>query len=99
MNFLLYIFVIWWSSCFPKVSPSILKHCDDNTEEDDTNAVCKLEHNYQSGIVPEPHPMQVQVWIDLLDIVDLDWHSKTVTIFIHLYTSWNDTRIAIRNNT
>ena len=33
--------------------------------------------------------------MEILDIVNFDWHASTVTVNVQLWTFWNDSRITI----
>ena len=46
---------------------------------------------------PQPLPATLQVDIVILDIVDLDWTTNTVSSFIQLWAFWKDPRITISN--
>ena len=39
-----------------------------------------------------PWPAKIQVYFNILDIVDIDWNSNTLTQFIQ----WNDSRIFVK---
>ena len=41
--------------------------------------------------------LEVETYMNVLDFVDYDWNLNTITIFIQLWTLWNDTRITISN--
>ena len=47
----------------------------------------------------KPDPITVEVEIDILDIVLIDWHENTFTLFIRLWSFWRDTRLTINNVT
>ena len=36
-----------------------------------------------------------KVVMEILDIVNFDWHASTVTVNVQLWTFWNDSRITI----
>ena len=59
--------------------------------------ICKLEHDYHPGEVPEPKPLKVQMQIRILNIVDLNWEENSMTIFVQLMTLWNDSRITVKS--
>ena len=63
--------------------------------------ICKLEDDYNAGIpfyyADRDTPLEVETYMNVLDIVDYDWNLNTITIFIQLWTLWNDTRITISN--
>ena len=72
-----------------------LKLCSNVTSSSLT--ICKLEHNYHPGEVPEPKPLKVQMQIRILNIVDLNWEENSMTIFVQLMTLWNDSRITVKS--
>ena len=43
-----------------------------------------------------PWPAKIQVYFNILDIVDIDWNSNTLTQFIQLWSLWNDSRIFVK---
>ena len=43
----------------------------------------------------KPWPTNVKILIDILEIVDFDWNHNTLTIFVQLWTMWNDTRLSL----
>ena len=57
--------------------------------------VCKLVENYEVGLPSEDRITLMNLKIFILDIVDLDWTAKTMTIFIELWSFWKDPRITI----
>ena len=63
-----------------------------------TRTVCKLIDNYDMDYPPPPLPAAIEVNIIILDIVDLDWTAKTISLFIELWTFWKDPRITISNH-
>ena len=63
--------------------------------------VCKLVNDYNAGVpfyyADRDTPLEVETYMNVLDFVDYDWNLNTITIFIQLWTLWNDTRITISN--
>ena len=59
--------------------------------------VCKLIENYEIDYPPQPLPIIIDLNINILDIIDLDWTTNTITLFIQLWTFWKDPRITITN--
>ena len=80
--------------CIPQESDG-LKDCSNVTSSSLT--ICKLEHDYHPGAVPEPKPLKVQMQIRILNIVDLNWEENSMTIFVQLMTLWNDSRITVKS--
>ena len=37
----------------------------------------------------------IRAIVDIIDIVDFDWKSNTITVAFQLWALWNDTRITI----
>ena len=77
------------------ISSLIIRDCSNKT---DIETVCKLVKTYKTSYPPEPYPFILNVNIKILDIVDLDWTTKTMTLFIELWTFWKDPRITITVN-
>ena len=71
-----------------------IQHCNETAK---SVTVCRLveNYNYNPMIAPNPRPMNVKVIVDIIDIVDFDWKSNTITVAFQLWAMWNDTRITI----
>ena len=69
-----------------------IQDCSNKTK---IKTICKLVETYDMSYAPQPTPCAVDVNIKILDIVDLDWTAKTMTLFIELWTFWKDSRITI----
>ena len=83
---------------FITVLPSVksaLKYCNETSKFID---VCSLVGKYDKDYPSLPHPRKIELYIKILDIVDLDWHSNTITQVIQLWSLWNDSRISITEN-
>ena len=76
----------------PKAKSKI-QQCTNTTT--DIMDVCTLSNIYDPALPSEPWPIFVKVYINILDIVDIDWTSSTVTQIIQLWSFWNDTRISL----
>ena len=68
-----------------------IQDCSNKTT---VKTICKLVETYEMSLAPGP-PFVIDLHISILDIVDLDWTAKTMTIFIELWTFWNDPRVTI----
>ena len=77
------------------ISSLIIRDCSNSTN---IQTVCKLVKTYKTSYPPEPYPFILNVNINILDIVELDWTTKTMTLFIELWTWWKDPRITITDN-
>ena len=44
-----------------------------------------------------PWPAKIDVWVEILEIVDFDWNYGTISLFIKFWSLWNDTRVTIVN--
>ena len=40
---------------------------------------------------------KVETTVRVFDFIQLDWRENTITIFLQLFSQWNDTRIQINN--
>ena len=69
-----------------------LQHCNESTE---LKNICKNVNNYHPSMASKPWPTNVKILIDILEIVDFDWNHNTLTIFVQLWTMWNDTRLSL----
>ena len=70
-----------------------IKECSNEVTKIKT--VCKKVENYEMDEPPQPHPNAIDLEINILDIVDLDWTANTITLFIQLWTFWKDPRVTI----
>ena len=88
------ILLLWAIILFvtPKVSSKI-KHCNETTE---IGMVCYKGPRYYPDRPALPWPAKIQVYFNILDIVDIDWNSNTLTQFIQLWSLWNDSRIFVK---
>ena len=86
---ILYVFLFL---SFSSISSLKIQDCQNKTK---IKTICKLVETYDMSNPPEPIPCIVDVHIKILDIVDLDWTAKTMTLFIELWTFWRDPRITI----
>ena len=77
------------------ISSLIIRDCSNATN---IQTVCKLVKTYTKSYPPEPYPFILNVNINILDIVELDWTEHTMTLFIELWTWWKDPRITITDN-
>ena len=77
------------------VSSLTIEDCGNKTTKIKT--VCKLIETYEMDYPPQPLPSTLEVDIVIIDIVDLDWTSNTVSSFIQLWAFWKDPRITISN--
>ena len=75
----------------PLTSSLEIQDCSNKTT---IKTICKLVANYEMSIPPPP-PFVIDLHISILDIVDLDWTAKTMTLFIELWTFWKDPRVTI----
>ena len=57
--------------------------------------MCKNLDILKPGFPSEPFPSSIKVNILVQDFVDIDWTSNTMTLFIQLWTYWNDSRLAV----
>ena len=74
------------------ISSLKIQDCKNKTR---VKTICKLWEIYDMSITPEPEHLTIEMNIKILDIVDFDWTSKTMTLFIELWTFWKDPRITI----
>ena len=72
-----------------------LNRCSNKTEKIKT--VCRLIDNYEIDEPSTPFPITIELDINILDIVDLDWTANTITLFIQLWTFWKDSRLTIND--
>ena len=78
---------------FIPIAKSKIQQCTNTTT--DIMDVCTLSKIYDPATPSEPWPQYIEIHINILDIVDIDWTSKTVTQIIQLWSLWNDTRISL----
>ena len=75
------------------ISSLKIENCSNKTSNIKT--ICKLVDVYEMDYPPEPYPFTLDMKIDIHDIVDLDWTENTITLFIQLWTFWDDPRLTI----
>ena len=79
----------------PLTSSFEIQDCSNKTT---IKTVCKLDENYEMSL-PPPEPSGgghvIDLHMSILDIVDLDWTAKTMTLFIELWSFWKDPRVTI----
>ena len=88
-KYLVFTLTLLW--IFPVFSA--IKYCN---ETFNIKNVCKLGE-YNPGMPDTPWPAKIDVWVEILEIVDFDWNSGTISIFIKFWSLWNDTRVTIVN--
>ena len=71
-----------------------IKHCNEIKADKD---ICRLVENYESNEAPV-RPLVVRLYIDIVDVIDFNQERNTMTLFIKLWTKWNDTRITLSNH-
>lgn len=71
-----------------------IKHCNEIKEDKD---LCRLVEKYESNEAPV-RPLVVRLYIDIVDVIDFNQERNTMTLFIKLWTKWNDTRITLSNH-
>ena len=59
--------------------------------------LCKIKASYDKTFPPNP-PMFLHQSITLYEIVDFDSEQQTVTVFLQLFTWWNDTRLTLTSS-
>ena len=77
-----------------KLTFAEIKHCNEIKEVKD---ICSLVDNYESHEAPV-RPLIVRLYIDIVDVIDFNQERNTMTLFIKLWTKWNDTRITLSNH-
>ena len=90
LNIVLFLFITLLSTV-----ESQIKFCNETSQFSD---VCSLVEKYDQDYPSLPHPREIELYIKILDIVDIDWHSNTITQVIQLWSLWNDSRISITKN-
>ena len=88
MNFHIILSLLFCITCIA----AQLQHCNESTE---LKNICKNVNNYHPSMASKPWPTNVKILIDILEIVDFDWNHNTLTIFVQLWTMWNDTRLSL----
>ena len=79
---------------FVHLSSTLSLKIQDCSNKTTVKTICKLVETYEMSLAPGP-PFVIDLHISILDIVDLDWTAKTMTLFIELWTFWNDPRVTI----
>ena len=77
-----------------KLTFAQIKHCNEIKKVKD---LCRLVDNYESNEAPV-RPLIVRLYIDIVDVIDFNQERNTMTLFIKLWTKWNDTRITLSNH-
>ena len=77
-----------------KLTFAEIKHCNEIKEVKD---ICSLVEKYESNEAPV-RPLVVRLYIDIVDVIDFNQERNTMTLFIKLWTKWNDTRITLSNH-
>ena len=72
---------------------SNLPHCNESFK---TESLCKLTEYYNPSLSPN-YPTDIQVYFNIIDVVNFDWSLNTMTLFIDLWLLWNETRITIND--
>ena len=72
---------------------SKLSHC---SETFNLSSVCRLTNDYNPSLSPE-YPSKIQIYFNILGVANLDWTQNTITLFIDLWTKWNETRITLND--
>ena len=72
---------------------SKLSHC---SETSNISSICRLTNDYNPSLSPE-YPSKIQTYVNILEVANLDWTQNTITLFIDLWTKWNETRITLND--
>ena len=75
------------------VVKSKLSHCSETLN---VSSVCRLTNDYNPSVSPEK-PSKVRVYFNILEVTNFDWTQNTITLFIDLWTIWNETRITLND--
>ena len=73
---------------------SFVKPCQENHTG---LRLCKLNETYDKTFPSNP-PMYLHQSITLYDVVDFNPEQETVTVFLQLFTWWNDTRLTLKSS-
>jgi hypothetical protein len=85
-----------WSIFFISFSngESLVKPCNENHIG---LSLCKINATYDKTFPPNP-PMYLHQSVKLWDILDFNTEEQTVTVFLQLFTWWNDTRLTLTSS-
>ena len=59
--------------------------------------LCKINPSYGKTFPSDP-PMYLKTVVSLYDVIDFNEEEQTVTVFLQLFTSWNDTRLILKSS-
>ena len=71
-----------------------LKLCSESSNTNWTE-LCKIEPDYKSYDPPQPHPVIVKPILEHLEILDIDHHKETITVFLSIILSWKDKGLGV----
>ena len=71
-----------------------LKLCSESSNTNWTQ-LCKIRPDYKSYDPPEPHPVIVKPILENLEILDIDHHKETITLFLSIILSWKDQGLGV----
>ena len=91
MNFIVNFMFLLLSNAI--VVKSNLSHC---SEILNVSSVCRITNDYNPSVSPEK-PSKVRVYFNILEVTNFDWTQNTITLFIDLWTIWNETRITLND--
>ena len=63
------------------------------------NYICQLDKVYDKTNVPGLLPLHLNLWIQILDVTEINEIEHSITIFLRLHVFWNDPGISYRNQT
>ena len=86
----------FWSILFISFSNGefLVKPCNENHIG---LRLCKINATYEKTFPPNP-PMYLDQSVKLWDILDFNPEEQTVTVFLQLFTWWNDTRLTLTSS-
>ena len=72
----------------------VLKPCQENISG---LRLCIINSTYGKTFPSDP-PLYLHQAVTLYDVVDFNAEDQTVTVFLQLFTSWNDTRLTLKSS-
>ncbi len=64
------------------------------SEESVEPEVCKIVPGYTSNYPSEPHPIKVQPYVTIFDVINVDPRHQTLTMIAEIILFWTDLEIS-----
>ena len=92
LRFVMILIYFWFFLTFLEVSTAELKSCDEEIEE----SICTTK-DFSPLFPPGNSATILETELRLLDVHQINLDEKSISLYIELFTFWNDTGISTSN--